>query len=249
MYRVGLSRFESSVTAIVFDLPGCASDGADAEEALRMAPIAIAERLAWERGMGRAVDLSGEIVINVSEDVVAGETGAADGEFCFEDDLRPLSDREIDDAIAVLECSRRDLLAAIGGLPARVLDWRPPLSAMARVDEWNPGVRTIREIVSEIASAEFYYRTAVRDGASPDEPAADLQDAELRRTRLLDALSALTPEERGRRFTRTLSWQTASEHWTARKVVRRVIGHERFHTAEIRQRLTWILLGTPDFRR
>jgi hypothetical protein len=45
------------------------------------------------------------------------------------------------------------------------------------------------------------------------------------------------------------SWQETAEHWTARKVVRRVIAHERFHTAEIRQRQGWILLGVPDFGR
>jgi hypothetical protein len=32
-------------------------------------------------------------------------------------------------------------------------------------------------------------------------------------------------------------------------VVRRVIAHERFHTAEIRQRLAWLLVGVPSFTR
>jgi hypothetical protein len=32
-------------------------------------------------------------------------------------------------------------------------------------------------------------------------------------------------------------------------VIRRVISHERFHTAEIRQRLCWLLVGIPDVRR
>jgi hypothetical protein len=34
-----------------------------------------------------------------------------------------------------------------------------------------------------------------------------------------------------------------------RKVLRRTISHERFHTKEIEQRLAWLLLGVPDFSR
>jgi hypothetical protein len=52
MYRIGLARFDSSVAAVVFDLPGCSAEAPDADAALAMAPIAIAERLAWERRMG-----------------------------------------------------------------------------------------------------------------------------------------------------------------------------------------------------
>ena len=32
----------------------------------------------------------------------------------------------------------------------------------------------------------------------------------------------------------------------ARKVVRRMLAHERFHTAEIQQRLSWLQLGVPQ---
>jgi hypothetical protein len=46
----------------------------------------------------------------------------------------------------------------------------------------------------------------------------------------------------------TRSWQDRPEQWTVRKVIRRIISHERFHTKEIQQRLSWILLGVPEFR-
>jgi hypothetical protein len=189
-----------------------------------------------------------EDAIAVVEDVVAAGTGAADGEFCFDDDMRALTNDELSDAFRLFECSRRDLLAVTRDLSDATLDWRPPPSAMARMDPWNPGVRTIREIVAEIASAEAYYRTALREGAAPPDDSPDeLCDPSLQRRRLIDALGALPADDRGRVFMPVRSRQTAPEHWTARKVVRRVIAHERFHTAEIRQRLTWILLGVPNF--
>jgi hypothetical protein len=36
-----------------------------------------------------------------------------------------------------------------------------------------------------------------------------------------------------------------AEEWTVRKVVRRMISRRRVHAAEILQRRTWVLLGTP----
>jgi hypothetical protein len=33
-----------------------------------------------------------------------------------------------------------------------------------------------------------------------------------------------------------------------RKLVRRIISHERAHTAEIEQRRTWLLAGVPEYR-
>ena len=71
----------------------------------------------------------------------------------------------------------------------------------------------------------------------------------LQRERLVGALRGLSPGDRGRVFTRRLPWQAeGEERWAPRKVVRRVISHERFHTAEIQQRLAWVLVGVPEFR-
>jgi hypothetical protein len=69
----------------------------------------------------------------------------------------------------------------------------------------------------------------------------------MQRERLNAALRGLSDEGRSRRFEPVRAWQTAAEHWTARKVIRRVISHERFHTAEIRQRLSWLVIGLPRF--
>ena len=62
-------------------------------------------------------------------------------------------------------------------------------------------------------------------------------------------IASLPEAQRGRVFAPQRPWQDGTERWTARKVVRRVISHERFHTAEIQQRLTWVLLGAPSIQQ
>jgi hypothetical protein len=210
--------------------------------------VAIAEHVAWLRRCGLGPDSGAETNVEIVEEVCAGDEPAVEGEFCFADDLRPLTPAEIESGIAVMACSRAGLLAAVDGVPDGILDWRPPASAMAQIDEWKPAPLTIREIVSDVASAESYYRRGLTDGPTPDEPGADAGDLTLQRERLIGALRALPDDQRMRRFEPVRSWQSGPEHWAARKVVRRVISHERFHTAEIRQRLSWLLVGVPRFR-
>jgi hypothetical protein len=222
-------------------------NGVSRGDVLALAPVGIAHHAAWLRRCGATIAVADQIEIDVVEDVRAQDEDAVEGEFCFTDDLRPVTRADIEEGVRVMAWARGDLLSVITGLPDAILDWRPPLSAMARVDEWKPEPRTIGEILRDTAASEFYYRTGLRDGAIEDEQAEELRDLALQRERLEDALGRLPAEDRGRRFEPVRSWQASPEHWTARKVIRRVISHERFHTAEIRQRLAWLLVGVPDF--
>jgi hypothetical protein len=174
---------------------------------------------------------------------------AQDGEFCYDDDLRPLSDDGIARGLRLMEYARSDLLAAIGGLADGILDWRPPKSAMAQIDPWQPEPLTIREIVHQIPASESYYRNCLRDGPLPDEPKSIAHDLEAQRAKTVATFTSLSPADRGRKFFPQTPWGEKPEHWTPRKTLRRIIAHERFHTAEIIQRRTWILLGVPDFTR
>ncbi|HEY8173890.1 MAG TPA: DinB family protein [Dehalococcoidia bacterium] len=249
VYRAGLSVTATEVNAIVFDLPGCSFSAASVSDARTLLPAAIAEYLSWLASHDEEV-APGDTDAEIVEEVDPNAGDVADGEFCFDDDLRPVTDDEIERAIQLLQRSRGDLVSTIESLPDVLLDWRPPLSAMARVDEWKPGVLTIREIVRDISAAESYYRGALLDGDGPPDPDAELYDLALQRERLIATLRALPASDRGRVFRRTMPWQeSGEEHWTVRKVIRRVVGHERFHTAEIRQRLTWVLLGVPTCSR
>lgn len=172
-YRAGINTSDGPAWGQVLDLPGCTATAATPElEAVL--PLAAAEYLAWLRRHGEPVDLNSDIDIEIDivERVDLTNTDAQDGEFCYDDDLRPLSDHEIALGLRLMAYAREDLLAAIDGLPAEILDWRPPKSAMAHIDPWQPEPLTIREIVSQIPASESYYRNCLKDGPIADEPAS-----------------------------------------------------------------------------
>jgi hypothetical protein len=246
-YRIGVSLHADRVESVVFDLPGCAVSAPDDGTLRQLLPVAIAEHLTWLSRHGEPADPQIAVDLEVTETIARAEMAAADGEFCFADDLRPVTDEEIETAVRQMGYARADLLALVGPLPDVVLDWRPPRSAIAKFDEWNPDVLTIREIVRSIAGSDGYYRTGLHDGTAPDDVGAD--DLESQRSAFVERLRSLLGDERGRVFHPARPWGDGPEDWTARKAIRRVIGHERFHTKEIEQRLAWLLLGAPDFTR
>jgi len=241
---VGLTLAERSCTATVFELPGCGAEAKDRQSLLLLLPVCIAEYATWLDSHGEPTsDVAPDF--DVVEEVDPADTDAADGEFCFQHDLGPATQDEMDTAIRILGYTRWDLERITIGLPDAVLDWRPPESAMAKIDAWKPGVLTIGEIIEDIAGAEGYYRTGLQDGVLPAGEPLDLAS---QRERTLERLSSLSDDERSRTFRPQRTWQReGSEMWTVRKVLRRMIGHERFHTAEIQQRLSWLFLGVPDF--
>jgi hypothetical protein len=244
--RVGLAYSESEVNATVFDLVGCITVAQDRQSVIDVLPVAIGEHVGWLSLHGEKVAVDPEF--DVTEEVDVSQSDAADGEFVFQADCEPIADEEVETAIRVMNYATGDLLSTIDSLPDPVLDWRPPESAMAKIDEWQPGVKTIREIASELPAGERYYRLGLCEGPEPDEPEMEWYDRTLQRERTVERLRSLSQAERSKVFYVTRSWQDRSEHWTVRKTIRRIISHERFHTKEIQQRLSWILLGVPEFR-
>jgi hypothetical protein len=248
-HRVGVTEWPDGPHGTVFDLPGCGVQ-AHAMAALRdLLPVAIAEHLAWLARHGETVDANAPVEFEIAEIVDPTLSDAADGEFCFEYDLRTVTGDEVEAGIRHMGYATADLLALVEPLPDAVLDWRPPQSAMAKVDVWQPNVKTIREIARELPASERYYRLGLSDHDAPSEPEEVMLDRVLQRRLTIERLRSLSDEERATMFRVQRAWQDRPEHWTARKTVRRIIGHERFHTKEIEQRLAWLLLGVPAFQR
>lgn len=241
-HRVGLVTYESQIHAWVLDLVGCIVGGRNVGELSQTLPLAIAEYATWSRGHGESVDDSCEW--EIEEEVDGKRLTGTGGEFCFDADREPLPRAELEVAVARMEHSRADLLDAAAGLPDVVLDWTPPQSATASVDPWAPAIRTIREILTHVLQFEAYYRAGLCDGNAGGifervgEPAGE-------RSQTLALLRALPDGERGRVYRPVRPSRHEPEEWTVRKLLRRIISHERAHTAEIVQRRTWILLGVP----
>lgn len=139
----------------------------------------------------------------------------------FGDDHTPVDPDQLDDVFRWLAASRDDLLSALADLDDGVLDRQPSTG------------RTIREILDHLADAEAWYasrldpreaeRTVVdgRAGAPPLERLAAIRDdLETFFRQHIDELTTATTNPKG-------------EIWTLRKVLRRQVAHERWHTAEI----------------
>jgi hypothetical protein len=243
-HTVGIGQFEGRVEATVFTLPGCGATAVTEAALLSLLPLSIAEFTWWLETHGDAPDTSSGF--DILERIDAAQTGAADGEFAYASDREPASDNEIERALRWLAFARDDLTALTVTLPDAILDWRPPDSAMARIDPWKPHALTIREILADIVGAEGYYRSGI--SAAPEaNGAAELANATRERERTIARLHGLAAADRSRLFRVRRPWQPegTAEEWTARKAIRRMLSHERFHTKEIEQRLAWLLLGIP----
>jgi predicted RNase H-like HicB family nuclease len=236
--RIGLVALHSQLHAWVLDLPGCLAGGRDVDEIARMLPLAVAEHVAWLRRHGEAIDeLEGW---QIAETIDAADRP----DFLFDADRTPLGSAELETLIARMQYARADLLGAVRDLPDAILDWEPPASAFGTFDPWAPDVKSIRDVVRHVLQLEAYYRDGLRDGEARGI-FEDVADAASERERTVAVLRSLSDEERGRVYRPLRPSQAVPEEWTVRKVLRRIISHERAHTAEIIQRRTWILLGPP----
>jgi len=214
------------------DLPGVGFKAVSREAALALAPGALLAELDWARRAGVG-EMSGPVAVagEVTLDVPAA---AGDTEATFEPDLEPLDDPYLGFALRYLDASRAALLGLIGRLPSRYLDWRAA-----------EGKRTLGEVLGHISDADAFYLVRLEDQAEagrdlwPRYAGRDLGLGPVERacrTRVLalERLGRLTPADRRRIVER----DPHAETWTARKVLRRLVWHERYHTRQIEDYLT-----------
>jgi predicted RNase H-like HicB family nuclease len=236
-YRVGVETRGENVTAWVFDLPGCRSISGTREETLALVPIAIGEYLAWlEVHHARPLDAMEPFEYEIVEDI------NVTGDYCFEDDRQPVGVAELDRGIRYIGFAHADLASLLRPLSETVLDWKPPATSV-KIDATYADVRTIRDMEAHVATALTFHLRGVGHVTervpSPDDP-QNLQQAyevTILRLRQLDA------DERAGTYKRETARGEAE--WSARKAIRRIINHVRFHTGEAAIRLAWPTLGVP----
>lgn len=228
LYRLGVEDMEPEHwIAWVFELPGCYSTGRTRREAISQAGANIA---AYQHWLGlhcseRAFE-DPYIDLHVAEiyEAVETEPGYTAHAF-FEDDHTLLTGGDIEFARCLFDGIRSDLLALIGHIP-------PEKRA-----EPIPGERfgSIDGILGHVGDAEWWYldrlEMAFPRSELPDEPLARLVKV---RAHLLLRLPDLVGDER-------ITWPNR-EGWSARKLIRRAVWHERDHTQHIAK-----LLQTSDF--
>jgi predicted RNase H-like HicB family nuclease/uncharacterized damage-inducible protein DinB len=109
--------------------------------------------------------------------------------------------------------SRQELMDLAKNLPEDAFKWK--------LDDDTP---TIHQILCHMAEADLWYTDRLKQW-----PGAPLYRLAAARGVALERLRALTEEERAR------STVYEGEEWTPRKVVRRMLEHEREHIAQLRK--------------
>ena len=231
-------RYPGFILAWSDEWPGMLCGAATEAAVAESMPRSLAEYRAWlrshnERGPEGTDWHASETVDGVALD-------ARDG--CLAADLAPLSPTEFERYLAHARLAQEDLVRA-ATLPDELLDWRPEGLTIEHPDPWAPDVRTIRGILTHALQLGVFYREGLKDG-----PAAGIFEAvgtaaeETGRTRELLAVAAAAGLNR---LYHPVRPGGSSGEWTMRKVLRRLISHDRAHAAEIVQRRTWLLPGVP----
>jgi len=224
--------------AHVLDLPGCVVRAPTRGEALETLPEAIRAHWAWLRRHGEDAPPVGEPVeIEVAEEQAGGPFEPGDAAALFVPDRGPVSDEEMARYLRLMGHARADLLALVRDLPDAVLDW-PPIHLGAGPER---SAFTLRRLLRHVGNAEEWYvsRLLPPDTLPPEWEHDDrlplFEFLEMERRTVLACLRQLDEVQRGE-VTHPTAWTDHPEEaWTARKVLRRAVEHERQHTAQARR--------------
>lgn len=216
---------ETGWMAWCLDFHGFATWASSEAEVLGGVPTKLAEYQRWLAEHGLACPKVGGDVQVVER--VRGN------EILFSWDYAPCGADEIDLTLRLLSASRSDLVKTIEVLPEAALDWDPPYQAFAEWATW----RSIRAILAHLANCEtHYYLSAVGHEsqlppASPDGDWATFLVAHREETVAFLRRLAASPDR-----ARVCFGDDGA--WSVRKVLRRLVWHERLHWKSIR-RIGW----------
>lgn len=163
--------------------------------------------------------------IEIDERVPAtGDPLDCDSEGFFDYDQAAYADDEVARIRTLLERSRADLLDLVTDQPPAVLDHR-------LVEDR----RTIRDVVDHVAITEHWYLTRVELPvnvpadwrAYPEQTFERLSATRADVERVLDALPSLPSAQRAQ------TWTLDGERWSQRKMLRRLVWHERLHLSQL----------------
>ena len=215
-YIVCAEELEGNWVAHVPDLPGCFNTHKDREAAISGTPKAVERYVEWSNGHGlRISGLSGPMIVSEVARSWIYEQDYEVNAF-FASDRPSLTEEEVQELERLLLATRHDLETEL-----------EQVSDEAATTELPGETWTIMGTLDHVASAEQWYfdrlGLALSTSELPGDPRARLKKV---RENTLANLKALA----SRKGVVTLSGET----WSARKVMRRTLWHERDHTVQIR---------------
>lgn len=205
---------------------GFATWAPEREDVLQRAPGKLAEYGRWRAEHG--LEPEAMVGVGAGREVAVVEE-IRGNEVAFDHDLYAAESSEIDLCLALIACTRQDLLAEVEGVDDGILDLDPPYRDFADWARW----RTVRQILERIALTEvgYYLPSIGYSGPDPDSlrRLAWREQLELSRAETVSFLGRLAEEGDALRLS------IGEEAWSVRKVLRRLVWHERLHLKSIRR--------------
>jgi uncharacterized damage-inducible protein DinB len=205
-------------------LPACFSSATTAVDAVAHAPQKITEYFSWllaHNNLSPVVDEPIEVeVIETFHSFASSEDPEYIVNALFDDDRRPLGYWDVEIALRLLNWTRQDLLSAIRSITQEQLT--KEISGETR--------GSITGILNHIATAENWYFEQLGRGLERAKLSDDtLEKIAIVRANTQEQLVKLVSDKR--------ITKNCDELWSARKIMRRTLWHERDHTQQIVQLL------------
>jgi len=213
--------------AFVPDCPGCWVFGQTEERAKEKVRIAVVEWFKWLKKQGVKIPhLSNELKIEIAEklQVDYNPVKAGKPEPLFWSEVLPVKKDDIKRTIQLSEYSRKDLLNAVSNLTGKQLSFKPTNKP-----------RSPRNCLRHIAYVEWWYVNRLNIEMPEKFPKDVFGLLNHIRELVVGALEKL-PGEKMRGIHQPAKYKSPTcDLWTARKVLRRLVDHERLHTRYIQK--------------
>ena len=214
--------------AFVPDCPGCWVFGRTPESALKKVGDAMVEWVEWLRRHGERPRIKADEIEIVEGEILRvtyNPVEAGKPEPLFWSEVLPIDYEDIERTIRLMEYSRSDLLKLVSKLDGEVLDWQPPKKP-----------RTIRNCLRHIGIVEWWYITRLDIDSAEEFPEDVFELLHSTRKTALHNLQNLPEKKWSGVFQPKKDVDPEAiicNLWTARKMLRRFVDHERLHTRYI----------------
>ncbi len=224
-FRLAIEDIEPNHwVAYALDLPGCFSSARSLDGAIAQASERVAEHLAWlSKHDVSFLDITRPIEVEIVERFRAYESDEEKGYIVnafFEDDRRPLGIWDVEVALRLMAWSRNDLLNLVQGVKDE------QLNENIEGEEFGSGAG----ILKHIAIAENWYYDRMDYGLERKHLPEDVFE-----------MLAVVRENAKQQLVKLIDdpriASESGEDWSGRKVLRRMLWHERDHTRHIAQTL------------
>jgi uncharacterized damage-inducible protein DinB/predicted RNase H-like HicB family nuclease len=215
--------------AHVPELLGCFILEKTQKKALDKLPEKIREYITWLKKNGEKITKPNKVKIKICE-IQMGTCPRISGNKAatFSFDLIPQTSEKIKQVLRRMSYNRKELLAKTKELPDEVLDWKP-----------DKKIRSIRETLSHVANCDWWYLSRFKDWkelytvAEKFPPEKIFVKLDTMRKLAIQLLKNLSLEDRYRINVPKKYARHKDEVWTAGKMLRRFLEHEREHIETI----------------